>query len=275
MHPVVLRRHGVDVALQPRVHQRGVGLHIVAWVVLPGRVHFHVVAPRCHTRNHRHHLGFAQPGEARQRRHGGSLDAVERHKNRLLRAKVHVGQQVQNAACAQPAQVVFDAVKAVEHLHVPKTHTPCGNPRVQAFVGQRCVDGGEQARRAHADGRGRRVQAVKMRAEDDGGGGAFQLLHRAVELQALFQHRTRRVPEPAAVQPSLAEINERFARQSPPFLRSALWKTEQKILLNHPTAGRSQHKQHPPDQRRKTAHPRQRQLRQEAHEENSEITEHV
>ena len=175
-------------------------------------MHFHVVACGCHTRHHRHHLGFAQAGEAGQRGHRGRLHAVEGHKNRLLRAEVHVGQQVEDAAGPQAAQVVLHAVEAVEHLHITKAGAPGLDPVVQAFVGQRRVDGGEQARCAHADGRGRRVQPIKVRAKDDGGRGALQLVHCAVQLQAFLQHRQGCVPQPAAVQPGLAEIHERLTR---------------------------------------------------------------
>ena len=46
MHPVVLRGHGVDVALQALVHQGGVGHHVVGREVLPGRQHLDLVALR-------------------------------------------------------------------------------------------------------------------------------------------------------------------------------------------------------------------------------------
>jgi hypothetical protein len=101
MHPVVLGRHRVDVALQPLVHERRVGLDVVGRKVLPGRQHLDLVAAGRELRHHRHHLGLAQPREARERRHGGRLHAVERHEDRLVAAEVHVGQQVQQAALAQ------------------------------------------------------------------------------------------------------------------------------------------------------------------------------
>ena len=106
-------------------------------------MHHHLVARLCHARDDWHHTRSTQLGKAWQRRHGGCGFTVERHKDGLAGAKVHVWQQIQQRVLTQGADDGLDAVFTAEQSHVAESLTALRDPRIHSRIGLRREDGCE------------------------------------------------------------------------------------------------------------------------------------
>jgi len=275
MHPVVLGRHRVDVALQALVHERGVGLDVVGREVLPGRQHLDLIAARRELRHDRHHLGLAQPRKARERGHGRGLHAVERHEDGLVAAEIHVGQQVQQTALAQARQHRLDAVHPVQRRHVAEARAALANPGVDHRIALGRVDGGRGPGRVHGQRGGRRVQAVEVRCEQDHGRIAFgdlvDLRCRADHLEPARHHLLGRMPEPTAVQPRLRDEDEGLACDGAALGFRLLGKADGQVGVDHTPAGHRNGVQDAAKERAEATYKRQGQRRDRPHEADAEL----
>ncbi|MNK93031.1 hypothetical protein D3C87_1131740 [compost metagenome] len=274
MHPVVLGRHRVDVALQALVHERRVGLDVVGREVLPRRQHLDLVAARRELGHHRHHLGLAQPREARQRGHGGRLHAVEGHEDGLVAPEVHVGQQVQQAALAQPREDGLDAVHPVERRHVAEARAAFADPGVDHRVALGRVDRGRRARRVHGERGGRGIEAVEVRREQDHRRVAFGDLAdfrgRTDDLQPALHHLLGRMPEPAAVQPRLRDEDEGLARDGAALGLRFPGEAQGQVPVDHAPPRHGDGVQQAAEDPAEAAHERQGQRGQHPHEADTE-----
>ena len=116
------------------------------------------------------------------------------------------------------------------------------------------------------DGGDAGVEAVKMRTKDDGGRMAVKLVDSAAQVQALLEHFTRAVPEPAAVQPGLRKVNKSLARQGPAFGGAERRKTQGQIDLHHVPARQHHPVKNMAQAGAQPAHQWQRQWCQQPHE---------
>ncbi|MNV89876.1 hypothetical protein D3C71_1842080 [compost metagenome] len=113
-----------------------------------------------------------------------------------------------------------------------------------------------------------------MRREDDGRCVAFELMQRAFELDAGAHHGLGRRPEPATVQPGLAEQHEILPRQGLALRRIQRGKAQLEIAQRNPPPRHGHDEQQPPEQRAQRAQPAQRQTPQHAHQPDTEARAH-
>ena len=269
MDPVILRRHGGDVVLQPRIHAGRVGHRVAAGKVGPGGQHLHFVAVGREAWQQGNDLGPAQSRKAGQRRHGGGLDAVKRHEHRFIRAKIHVGQQVQRLAFAQRRHDGLDALDSSEQAQVAKALAALQYPLIDQLVRLVGVNRGRGPghRQRHA-GPGR-IQADKMRQKNHRRVNAQQFLDRAGQPDPLLHAFPGRMPQPGTVQPGLREIDKGLQGELAPRRLGKRRKTHREIGMHHTPAPADQAIQHPAQRRTQGAHHGKRQVGQPFHEGNA------
>ena len=117
------------------------------------------------------------------------------------------------------------------------------------------------------------IQPDKMRRKDDAGLITVQRLHGARQAQTALQQRGLAVPQPTPVQPGLCKNYKVLLHHLVAFLWAPGRETQGQIGLHHASARPGQPIQTPTQNPTQRAHHRQRQLPQQAHQQNADATE--